>query len=162
MADSALFRGRKVSPDSVKKTVDVQGLVVKIDRPKGLVMRGVDRSGKPWSRTYKYDYGFLPKTEGGDGSGVDVFIGPDASSRTTFWARQINDDGDFDEYKVFLQFPSRSEAVKAYKEHIPSRLLQSMAAYPIDVVRALMGSMPMDKVAFNLGLLEGLFSEDVE
>ena len=159
MGENAIFRGRKVSPDSVKKTVEVQGFRVKIDRPKGLVMTGQDREGKAWSRTYRYDYGFLPKTEGGDGDGVDVFVGPDPSSTTSFWAVQVKADGSFDEYKVFLQFPSRAAAVAAYKAHIPARFLKSMVAIPLGVMRSLLGSAPLHKVAFNLGFLEALFGE---
>lgn len=129
------------------KTVDFQGLKVRIDRPKGFEQSGVDESGKPWRRTYQYDYGFLPKTKGGDGDGVDVFIGPKADAHTSFWATQKDKDGKFDEYKVFVGFSDRAAAKKAYLAHIPKKFLGGMVAMSVQMMKALLGHEPYEKLA---------------
>lgn len=153
---SSEYRGRPASPDSVKKIVDFRGMSVRLDRPKGFVMRGKTKDGKEWERVYQYDYGFLKGTAGGDGDGVDVFLGPDKSSGTAFWAVQVDDQGKFDEYKVFLGFPSKGAAVAAYKQHIPSRFLKSMTPMRLEMMKALMGIGPVEKVASYVSMLDEL------
>jgi inorganic pyrophosphatase len=96
---------------------------------------------------YSYDYGFFPKTEGGDGDETDVFIGPSKDAHMTFWAVQTKDDGEFDEFKVFVGFNSRKEAVQAYVQHIPRKYLKSMLAIPISMVKSMLGKKPLQKVA---------------
>lgn len=98
----SVYQGKVVSSDGSKKTVEFQGIKIHLDRPKGLIMTGKDSKGEDWSREYKYDYGFIPKTLGGDGDGLDVFIGPDKDASETYWAVQNKDDGTFDEYKCIL------------------------------------------------------------
>src|SRR4030067_817678 len=98
----SVYQGKVVSSDGSKKTVEFQGIKIHLDRPKGLIMTGKDSKGEDWSREYKYDYGFIPKTLGGGGGGLDVFIGPDKDASETYWAVQNKDDGTFDEYKCIL------------------------------------------------------------
>jgi Inorganic Pyrophosphatase len=102
VAKTLTYKGKPCSSDSVKKRVDYQGIGICIDRPKGSVMSGTDEKGEPWSRTYEYDYGFIPKTLGGDDDGLDVFVGPDPKAEDAFWAIQTKPDGSFDEYKCIL------------------------------------------------------------
>lgn len=151
-----LYHGKKTSPDSVKKIVDFQGMKVKIDRPKGFVLLGKDEQGKLWRRAYKLDYGFIPKTEGGDGEGADVFLGPDAGAQTSFWAIQKKKDGSFDEYKIMLGFQTRAAAKKAYTDHIPSRFLGGLVAVPVNMMKALLGQMPFEKLAARLAFFDEL------
>ena len=150
------YRGKPSSPDSVKQTIVVSGLTVKLDRPKGFVMRGMDRAGKAWERTYGYDYGFIPGTQGGDGEGLDVFVGPTPATDAAYWARQIKDDGSFDEYKCFLNFRSAKAAERAFKEHIPEKYFSGMFEVPLGAMKALLGLRDLQKVAFRLALLDQL------
>lgn len=150
------YKGKPTSPDTVKKTVDFRGMKIRLDRPKGFVMRGVDDTGKSWERVYKHDYGFLPRTKGGDGDGLDVFVGPDKKSDMAFWAIQKKKDGSFDEYKVFLGFPDKKSAVQAYKEHIPGKYFAGMAGMTVDMMRAMLDLMPDEKLAMRLFFLEEL------
>lgn len=129
------------------KTIDFQGMKIRLDRPKGYKQSGVDTSGTPWTRTYLYDYGFLPKTQGGDGDGVDVFVGPDKSARTAFWAIQKDKNGTFDEYKVFVGFANRAAAKKAYLQHIPGKFLVGISAMSVQMMKALLGMAPLEKMA---------------
>lgn len=153
---ASFYKGRPSNPDSVKKRVVFQGLSISIDRPKGFTMNGVDKSGTPWKREYKLDYGFLPRTNGGDGEGIDVFLGPNSDAPTAFWAIQNKPDGSFDEYKVMLGFDSRAAAKKAYTDHIPSKYLAGMAAMPIQMMKAMLNIEPVEKLAMKLGFFDEL------
>lgn len=113
------------------------GLDLRIDRPKGFVQKGKDKDGKPWTRTYKFDYGYLPKTEGGDDEELDVFLGSDESADMTYWATQVNAKGEFDEFKVFIGFPSMEAAKKAYTDHIPVEYLDEMFEMPLAAVQSM-------------------------
>ena len=136
--DNMVYK-KEPSSDSVKFTRDFQGLKIKVDRPKGFVQTGKDSEGKPWKRTYQYDYGFIPKTDGGDDEGLDVYLGPNKDAKDAFWVTQIKPDGSFDEYKVFLGFDSEEAAVAAYKAHTPAKLFHSVSAMSVEMMKALLG-----------------------
>ena len=141
------------------KVVTFEGIKIKLDRPKGTVHTGKDSSGKPWARTYKYDYGFIPKTNGGDSEGIDVFLGPDEdNSDTAYWIAQNKEDGTFDEYKVFLGFKSKAAAKTAYREHIPAKYMSKIFSVSIPMMKAMLGLEPLEKLSYN-GLLYGMLSE---
>lgn len=138
----SVYRGDVVSSDGVKKVVQFQGIEIHLDRPKGLIMTGKDSKGVDWAREYKYDYGFIPKTLGGDGDGLDVFIGPNKDATETYWAVQNKEDGSFDEYKVFLGFTSREAAIGAFRDHIPVKFLGGMVSMRLDMMKAMLGMHP--------------------
>ena len=133
------YRGKATSPDGTKFKLVFQGIPIHVDRPKGFIMMGRDDKDKPWARQYRYDYGFIPRTKGGDGDGIDVFVGPNKDAPESYWAVQRKSDGSFDEYKVFLGFDNRDEATAAYRQHIPLKLLSGMVAMKIDMMRAMLG-----------------------
>lgn len=124
--------------------VDFQGIPIELDRPKGFVQEGTNDAGKPWRRLYLYDYGFIPGTAGGDGEDLDVFLGPNPEAETAYWATQAKGDGTFDEYKVFLGFPSAEHASLAYALHIPVHLCTGMTAVPVGHMKALLGLNPLE------------------
>lgn len=133
--------------DSIKKMVSFGGMKIAIDRPKGFVQEGKDKAGVPWKRTYKYDYGFIKKTNGGDGEELDVFVGPEEQAEKTYWVSQKKEDGSFDELKVFVGFDSPVAAKKAYLEHIPAKLFGSMETVSLAAMRSLLNLDPMAKQA---------------
>lgn len=161
-APTGEYQGRTMSPDSVKKTVEFQGLSIKIDRPKGFIMRGKDSSGKDWEREYQYDYGYIPKTLGGDGDGLDVFIGPDKNAKDSFWAVQTKQDGSFDEYKVFLGFHTRDEALAAYKAHIPAKLLNGVATIRVEMMKAMLGVEPDGLIKKTAAMMNASFLAELQ
>jgi len=128
-----------MSPDTVKFKTDFQGIPVHVDRPKGFTMTGTTSTGTTWTRQYSYNYGFIPKTKGGDGDGLDVFIGTNKTAPEAFWAIQTKPDGSFDEYKVFLGFDNRDAAMAAYRDHIPKKLLKGMVTMRIEMMKAMLG-----------------------
>lgn len=143
---TGLYKGKPASPDTVKYKINFQGLPINVDRPKGFTMMGKDSSGHPWSRRYQVDYGHIPRTLGGDGDGLDVFIGPDKKAPQAFWAIQKKSDGSFDEYKAFLGFSSKEEASQAYKQHIPSKLLVGLVAMNVEMMKAMLGVNPKHRM----------------
>jgi hypothetical protein len=153
-----VYKGQPARPDTVKFKRDFQGIPVQIERPRGFVMMGTDEKGKHWVRRYKNDYGHIPRTLGGDHEGLDVFIGPKPKSEHAFWAVQRFPDGTFDEYKVFLGFSNRDEAIACYRAHIPKRLMAGMMTMRIDMMKAMLGKNPehLLKTSMAYWLMEAL------
>jgi hypothetical protein len=120
-----------------------QGIPVYVDRPKGFVQRGRNEAtGEDWEREYKCDYGYIPGTLGGDGQGLDVFLGDKADSPDAHWIQQKKADGSFDEYKVMFGFKDRNEAKDMYLQHVPKKYFGTMATMSTDLVKALLGIEP--------------------
>lgn len=124
------------------KAATFQGIDLKLDRPKGFVQEGTDENGKAWRRVYRFDYGFIPKTDGGDGEELDVFLGPSAAAPTSWWAVQVKADGTFDEFKVCLGFSSGELAKACYRMHIPARFCAGWFEVPVTMIKSLLGLEP--------------------
>jgi len=92
------------------------GLRISIENPRGSTRSGVDKSGRAWSRTMPFDYGYARETVSGDGDKLDFFLGPKYRSATSVHIiDQIDPStGKFDEHKVMLGWDTQDEARKAY------------------------------------------------
>lgn len=119
-----------------------QGLNVKIDRPVGTVQHGVDKQGKPWTRVYKVPYGELPRTQGGDGEALDVFLGPHKDATKAYLVVQRKDDGTFDEFKLLLGFESAAAAKTTYLAHVPAKFFAGMLELPVSLIQGLLNKPP--------------------
>jgi hypothetical protein len=119
------------------------GIPVVVDRPKGYVQEGKSADGTPWRRVYHVDYGHIPDTRGGDGEGLDVFVGGDETAKEAHWILQRKADGSFDEYKIMLGFADPATAKAIYCAHIPKRFMGSIASMPIEFMKALLGIEPI-------------------
>ena len=96
---------QKESGNYAKGHVNIQGLPITIETPRGAERSGVDPAGEPWSVTMPDHYGYIKKTEGADGDHVDTYIGPQPENKTAYVVDQVNaDTGKFDEHKVMLAF----------------------------------------------------------
>lgn len=124
------------------------GIQLVIDRPKGFVQTGRDKAGKTWVRRYKVDYGYVPKTEGGDQEDLDVFLGPNEKSPWAYLFRQNKDDGSFDEFKAFLGFSSLEDARKTYVDHVPARYVGEAYKMPVEFLRGVVPLNGTTKAAF--------------
>jgi hypothetical protein len=138
-ATSGLLRIQKAR---VLKTLEVQGITLRIDRPAGFVQKGRDESGKEWERTYKTDYGFIPKTDGGDGEPIDVYVGPNPDATLSYWIDQRKADGSFDEWKIMLGFDSRADARAMWAAHTPRQYFGGMETVDVGMMKALLGLDP--------------------
>jgi len=89
----------------------VDGLNISIENPAGSKRR-------PEWPTLKSHYGYLKRTEGGDGEHIDVFIRPGTeASPKVFVVDQVNTDSTFDEHKVMMGWKSQAGARLGYLEN---------------------------------------------
>lgn len=129
-----------------KHHISFHGLPITIENLKGSTRSGMDAQGRKWSCRLPADYGYIKRTEGADGDHVDVYLGPDKSSRMAFIINQ-NDlrTGKFDEHKVMLGYDSERAAVEDY-----------VKAFSDGKGAARIGSLePMSIDAFKLFLKSG-------
>lgn len=94
--------------------VNLHGLNISIENPKGSERSGTSPDGTAWSNTMAAHYGYIRGTEGNDGDHVDTFIGPNPESQKVFVVDQVNKDGSFDEHKVLLGADSIEQADALY------------------------------------------------
>lgn len=86
-----------------KGHLDLHGLRIAIESPRGSVRSGVDASGRPWQTEMRHHYGYIKRTLAKDGDPMDVFIGDHPSSPRAFVIDQIDPrTGKYDEPKVIL------------------------------------------------------------
>jgi len=94
--------------------IELNGVKVVIENPRGSVRRGVGADGKPWETKMAHHYGEIVGTEGADGDRVDVFIGDRPASNKIFVIDQVNQDGTFDEHKLVFGAVSEADARQTY------------------------------------------------
>lgn len=98
-----------------KSHVNLHGLAITIENPKGSVRSGVAKTGKRWSNTLVHHYGYLKRTEGKDGDNIDVFLGDKPDGYMVYVIDQVDPQTRrFDESKVMLGFHSKAQAVAGY------------------------------------------------
>lgn len=98
-----------------KGHLNLHGLDISIENPKGSVRRGTDASGKPWETEMQHHYGYIKGSVARDGDHVDVFIGERPESTKAFIIDQINPKtGKYDEPKVILGATDGADAQRIY------------------------------------------------
>ena len=94
-----------------KDHIKVHGLDISIETPKGAIRRG-----KGWENISPADYGYIRKTEGGDGEHVDCYVGPNPKSNRIYIVDQHHlHNGKWDEHKVMIGFENKDQAISCYK-----------------------------------------------
>jgi hypothetical protein len=112
--DQSPTEAQKEAGNYKKGHVQIQGMNITIENPKGSTRSGVDKSGKKWSQLMNNAYGYFKRTKGKDGDQVDVFLGDNLLSDKVYVVDQVNKDGSFDEHKVMLGFDNIEQAREAY------------------------------------------------
>lgn len=98
-----------------KGHVNMHGLQITIENPKGSVRSGTSKDGKAWSVTMPHHYGYIRRTTDLDGDHVDVFIGPDPHSEIVYVVDQIDPvNKKFDEHKCLVGFTTLKDAKAGY------------------------------------------------
>jgi hypothetical protein len=106
---AAFHAARKYANGGAVKSMEFQGIPIRIETPKGQIREG-------WTHRLPCDYGYIRHTEGGDGDQVDVFVGPNKDSNKVFIVDQMRRHKDkFDEHKCLVGFDSKKKAVAVYK-----------------------------------------------
>jgi hypothetical protein len=101
-----------------KGAVNLQGMDISIENPKGSERTGIDSDGETWSTTMQSHYGYIKGTVGKDKDHLDIFIGDNPNKDNVYVVDQINPDtGKFDEHKVLIGFGNMREARKGYLEN---------------------------------------------
>lgn len=102
--------------------VDLHGLDVTIEVPKGGLRRGVDKTGAEWERPVSDHYGYIRRTEGADGEQVDVYLGPqahDADAKVFVIEQNKPGTSRFDEHKAMIGYDSGRAARQSYEANFP-------------------------------------------
>lgn len=116
----ALFKGYPVEVYPLGGYLEMQGLRIAIENPKGSKRRWYDPATQTAGETVMvHPYGYIAGAMGADGDEVDVYVGPNRDSRKVFVInqRKMRDKRAFDEHKVMLGFDSEAAARKAYLVH---------------------------------------------
>ena len=125
--------------------VQVQGLDIAIETPKGGTRTGKDSDGEEWvSPVFQADYGRIKGVTGADGDQLDVFIGPEPASDRVVVIDQLDNAGKFDELKTVIGTKSQDEALALYK-----------ASYSDDASRRIGGVTEMTMEEFKRLLESG-------
>jgi ppGpp synthetase/RelA/SpoT-type nucleotidyltranferase len=112
----------RTAEEAEKPKRSFRGLPIVIEDPKGSIRKGVDLGGRAWEREMKVDYGYIPQTTAaGDEENVDVYVGDDENAEYAYVVEQVLENGDFDEYKVMLGFPTLEAAEEMYQQHGPDK-----------------------------------------
>lgn len=102
--------------------VDVHGMDVTIEVPKGGMRKGTTKAGVPWERAASDHYGYIKRTEAADGEQVDVYLGPHAEDpdAKVFVIDQVKPGTkQYDESKAMIGFKTGQDARKSYAANFP-------------------------------------------
>src|SRR5574340_308258 len=117
----------------------LHGMRIAIENLAGTKRSGVDHEGKPWEVTMPYHYGYIKGTEGADGDHLDVAVGPLMDQGTeAHIINQRGPDGEFDEHKVFIGYPSRGAAIQAFRagrSDDPDEVMGAVITVPIEELK---------------------------
>ena len=98
-----------------KGHINLYGLDITIENPKGSVRKGINKDGKAWEIVMKHHYGYILRTEDKDGDQVDVFVGEELTSEKVFVVNQmVPATTQFDEHKTMMGFETVEQARVAY------------------------------------------------
>lgn len=135
LTKAELSEAQKEAGNYKKKHLRMHGMDISIENPAGSIRTGEGPNG-PWAVKMPYDYGYIKGTSGADGDQLDVAIGPQGEESLD--AHIINQrhptTGKFDEHKIFLGFPSREEAIQAFKKgrkDDPEKVLGDVLTVPV-------------------------------
>lgn len=105
--------------------VNVHGMDVTIEVPKGGMRRGTSRDGTQWEREASDHYGYIKRTEAADGEQVDVYLGPHAeqADAKVFVIDQVKPGTRaYDESKAMIGFADGRSARRSYEANFPKGL----------------------------------------
>lgn len=118
----------------------IHGMEVSIENLAGSTRSGVDPSGKAWSVTLPYHYGYIRGTVGADGDHLDCMVGPlhDKGTEVTIINQKNPGGREFDEHKVMLGYPSREQALAAFhsgRSDDPNEVMDSAITVPVETFK---------------------------
>lgn len=124
--------------ESADMHVMFAGFSIVVENTAGSVRSWVAQDGTSGQTLMRYDYGYIEGTMGQDVDEVDVYLGPDETSRWVFAIDQLKapDFTQFDEQKVMLGFSSAAAATAAYiGQYDDERFFGGMSQMPLENFR---------------------------
>jgi hypothetical protein len=101
-----------------KGHLDLHGLPIAIENPKGSIRRGTDANGRAWETEMRQHYGYIKRSTAKDGDHVDVFVGDRPESTRAFVIDQVDPKtGKYDEAKVILGALDEADARRIYLDN---------------------------------------------
>ena len=120
--------------------VELDGMDITIENPKGSVREGVDAGGRKWRCAIKADYGYIKGTEGYDKDHLDLTIKPGyvGGAGVVHVINQKNARGGFDEHKCVLGAVDESDALRVYRSNYEKGWdgVKSCVAVPLEAFKA--------------------------
>lgn len=132
-----------------KGHVNIQGLDISIENPKGSKRTGKDSDGETWETKMKSHYGYIKGTVGKDKDHIDIFIGDSPKKENVYVVDQINPEtGEFDEHKALIGFDNMRAARKGYRENYERgwKGLGAITKMPIDEFKEWAGDKAKTKL----------------
>lgn len=129
----------KTAEHKLQGNIEFQGLPIAVENRAGSVREGTTRDGHHWRTKMKVPYGYIKGTEGADGEGVDVFVGPKEDAADAYVVHQHKPDGTgYDEDKVILGTESKEEAKELYLAHYDDpKFLGPISKVPVEKLQEL-------------------------
>jgi len=120
--------------------MQVAGMTVNVEHPKGSTRTGIDGDGNPWKSEMKASYGFLPKATGMDSEGLDAYVGDDETAPDVHIVHQNDADGNLEEDKAHLNFSSADAAKKSYLYHMGNKAdrFRSITSMPVGTFKSML------------------------
>jgi hypothetical protein len=98
------------------------------------------RQGRGWMSAAPADYGYIAGTKGADGDEIDCYVGDNPESRIAYIVDQnkVGSPLEFDEHKVFLNYPSLAAAKQDYLDgHTDgAKILRAITAVDLKTLKA--------------------------
>jgi hypothetical protein len=127
---------------------DFQGIPITLEWRKGEIRTGTNPEGEVWERKLNADYGFIPGTvaANGDGEDLDVYLGDNPDAPEAYLVEQLDENGEFDEFKTGLGFNSESEFLACYRSHFPPDwdIVGDVWATPVSKLKKLLEDSGVD------------------
>lgn len=131
--EDLLYRvGALKKNDPVHQVIDIGGIQINIEWPKGSVRKYTDG----YERKMSCDYGYIEGAPSSDGEELDCYVGPHYSSLRAFIVRQNRPEtGKFDEEKVMLGFVCANEARIAYQTQMTPEHFGGIREVSLDEIK---------------------------
>lgn len=113
--NTAPSEAQKKAGNYKKGHMQIYGLDISIENPRGSERKGVDKDGKSWAVKMPDHYGYIKGYIGADKDHMDVYVGKNLGIPKAFVIDQLHaDTGKFDEHKIFIGYKDKSSVLDTY------------------------------------------------
>jgi hypothetical protein len=120
--------GRKV-----KRRMEFKGIPLCIEFDPGEYKHWTGEDGEKGSTLMYSTYGYIDHTRGGDGMGIDIFLGSNVQTDDVWVAHA--DQHQREDDKIFLGFNTKHDAKECFRLHYPDWMLEDIKHCTIDELK---------------------------